>query len=624
MTNVLVMNRLKPIFAIIFCLLAIFRVSLAQEKVRNIAIFFPMNPSMPSYQNFLEGFQSALPAGSDYPTNLIIEYLDITRLRDETYVQHIVEMYNEKLKGNAVDLLITIPPFTYSLLEKYGFEALKTTPTIKVELDPPAEDSVPKGRFGNCTEMKISLRANETLEHAFHLFPSNRDVYIITGSSATDLYFAGLVRKNTVQFLPAHHFTFIDGLPLDSVVQRVRKIPSNGMVFIPIFLSDAKNNPFSTPEAIRLLSVYCKAPIFPMFDSFLKSKGGLGGFVLSYIYVGKEAGRIAVQILNGTKPSEINVNTASFYQYIYDWRELKRWKLTTSDKIPAGSIFYNHDPDFMRDHKWEIVVLIIIFLSETFLIVYLVKLNKRQKEITRQKDEAETLHRELVRQDRIATMAEMTASLSHELNQPLTAILYSAQAGKRFLNNDSLSPDQANEIFDNIIEDDKRAAGLISSVRSMMKLETREKERVNLNMVIQDTVGIFHAESVRQKIQIVLHLYPEPVFVFGDKIQLQQVLLNLMTNAGVAMEHVDADRKMLTIRQVADQKSVVVSVLDSGPGIDPAILERIFMPFVSSHETGFGIGLAVCQSIMVKHGGAIWAENVQDSGAEFSFRLLVV
>jgi hypothetical protein len=221
-------------------------------------------------------------------------------------------------------------------------------------------------------------------------------------------------------------------------------------------------------------------------------------------------------------------------------------------------------------------------------------------------------------------LAQLTASLSHELNQPLTAIQYSAQAGIRFLKSGALDPIQAEEILGNIIEDNKRAAGIISSIRSMMKIETREMENVNLNSLIEETINIFNAEALYQQIQIKRELQDDPVYVLGDKIQLQQVILNFMSNAVAAMEKTDPENKILEITQLAENGSVTISVRDSGSGIDKTIKEKIFQPFVTSKESGFGIGLAISKSIIEKHNGEIWADNIKDGGAEFSFKLKVI
>lgn len=257
----------------------------------------------------------------------------------------------------------------------------------------------------------------------------------------------------------------------------------------------------------------------------------------------------------------------------------------------------------------------------TFLIIYLFKLIIRQKAIGKQKTEAEDLYRVLVREERMMRMVELTASLSHELNQPLTAILYSAQAGDRFLESGKLDYNQAKEIFSNIIEDDKRAAALISSVKSLMKLENREKENVNISTLIQETLYIFHSEAIKQNIQVNYEQDHIPVFIFGDKIQIQQVILNFLFNAALAMESRDPGHRIVEISQKLSKGKVIVSVRDSGPGIDDAVKDKLFKAFVTTRSSGFGIGLAVSRSIIEKHNGTIWANNLPEGGAEFSFSL---
>jgi signal transduction histidine kinase len=616
--------KLRIYYLIYLLLLSTSLFSSPDKRIKTIAIFFPLNASMPSFQNLLEGFKSVISEDMDEPYNLMIEYLDIGRTMDEEYVRHIVELYNEKFKTHPIDVLITIPPFTYSVLKKYGLNALATSATIKLEMDPPIEEQLPSSVGGQTIEVKVGFRIGETMNHSFDLFPEYKKVYIISGSSLVDHYFMVLMEQSIKNFSSTRQFTFINKIGLDSMVQVARKIPSESIVFIPIFLSDVNKAPYSTPEAIRVISANCKAPVFPIFDSFIKTRGGFGGFVFSYMNLGKELGRAAREILNGKDVTKIRIDKGKIYNYFYDWKQLKKWNLEESDKIPAESIIFNKENDFIHEYRWQILFVLFVLITETFLIIYLITLNKRQKKIVRQKIETENLFLEMSREDRLSTMVELTASLSHELNQPLTAILYSAQAGKRFLETDKLDPEQAKEIFDNIIEDDKRAAGLISSVRSLMKLETREKDKVNLNAVIHETIKIFYPEAMKQNIKIAQKLHLEPVFVFGDKIQLQQVLLNLISNAAMAMENCDISNKTIEIHQLLEKKSVTVLVRDSGPGIDTSIKDKLFKPFVTSRISGFGIGLAVSRSIIEKHNGEIWADNIPAGGAEFSFKLPII
>ena len=238
--------------------------------------------------------------------------------------------------------------------------------------------------------------------------------------------------------------------------------------------------------------------------------------------------------------------------------------------------------------------------------------------------ETENMHRELIRTDRLSKMSTLTASLSHELYQPLAAIRFTAQAGKRYIQTGNLDMDRASRMFENILEDDIRATGIISSVKSLMKMETPEMVNVNLNALINETVNIIHTDAKKHKIKINIKFYRDPVFVFGDKIQLQQVLMNFIRNAVTAMEEINPEYRILEIILKQDKESVIVSVRDSGPGIDNAIKENLFKPFITTRKEGFGIGLTLCKSIIEKHNGKIWAENLPEGGTVFSFSLKVI
>jgi signal transduction histidine kinase/ABC-type uncharacterized transport system substrate-binding protein len=620
------MQRIKVIifsFLLFFLFLTPHEVY-SKGEIKTIVVFFSLNASLPAYQNILEGFRTSFKEDYKEPCNLLIEYLDIGRSEDNSYARSIIETYNEKFTDTKIDLLITVGPGIYPVLKKFGLRILDGTPTISIENSGfskrPESDRTNK----NLLEITLRYKINKTIQNAFRLFPKNKNVYVISGCSAVDHYYTTLFMEQAAGFKTGYNFVYVSDISLDSTLHLVKKLPGNCIVFVPIFLSDNKNIPYSTPEALSIISTCSYAPVFPIFDSFIKRKGVIGGCVFSYRKLGEEVGGAARKILNGEYPGNIVINENSFYQHIYDWQMLKKWKLADSPLIPANSICFNKPFDFFATYKWYFLGLLLFLMLETVLIIYLFRLNKMQKDVAMQKEETEQLYRVLVREDRLARMSELTASLSHELNQPLTAILYSAQAGMRFLESGRLDDKQAAEIFENIIEDAKRSGGLISSVRSLMKLETREMEKVNLNALVEESLTIFHSEADQLRITITQNLLDKPVFVFGDKIQIQQVLLNFMSNAALAMETGDPDHKIMTILQLLDKHTVTISVRDTGPGISPELTENLFKPFVTSRISGFGIGLALCKSIIEKHNGKIRAENLAHGGAEFCFTLKIV
>ena len=595
-----------------------------QEGVRTVVFFCAWNANNPSFQYIIEGFKTTFSEDSGLTYNLLAEYLDVSRLDNKDYAQDIIDLYNEKYKNIPIDLIITIGPSFYQDLQTLGLKALGSTPVITIFNEQLTNDTLVNPLKENLLSINFNFDLGKTLQTAFELFPENKNVYLISGITSTDKYFAEIVKKDTVDFSDTHDFVFVTGISIDSTLRVVEQVPQNSITFVVNYQMDSNGTSFSTPEVIGMVADHSVAPVFMFWDAFRTKRGGIGGYVFSYINVGEEVGIAARNILNGMSMKDVSINQDGFYHYAYDWQELKKWGLSNSKAIPEDSIFYYYDRSFIEEYKWYALGLILFLLGETLLIMYLFRLNRRQKEITRKMIETDSIYRKLVREDRFAKMTELTASLSHELNQPLTAVLFNAQAGKRFLRSGKLDPVIAEQVLDNIIEDSKRAGGIIGSVRNLMKLDQKEKEIIDMDAVIRETVSIIRNDTITQGIKLNVEYSAGPAFVLADKVQLQQVLLNIIRNAEIAMEDNVPGKKRLDIISYTSRDSVTVRVRDSGPGINSAIIEKIFNPFVTTRKDGSGIGLALSRSIMEAHNGSIRAANLPDGGAEFSFSLHLV
>jgi signal transduction histidine kinase len=327
--------------------------------------------------------------------------------------------------------------------------------------------------------------------------------------------------------------------------------------------------------------------------------------------------------LNGSDPASIKIGNRDIFEHIYDWRQLKRWGLAGSDLVPKGSRIMFEEVSFFKKFRIIIIATVIFLILQSLLIINLVRLNRKQKQVTAQLLEAENKYRVLIREDRVLRIGQLTASLSHELNQPLTAILSTAQAGIRFIDSNTLDPVLLQELFQNIVEDDKRTASILSSIRSMLKLEKREKERVNLNILVEEIINVYQGESVIKDIKLQMILPEQPVFILADPIQIQQVIMNLLQNAMQSFEKAQPGTRLVTIKEVVDKELVTVSVRDHGEGIADSVKDKLFNPFVTSKNEGTGIGLSISRSIIDDHQGRIWAENVPEGGAIFAFSLKV-
>ena len=236
--------------------------------------------------------------------------------------------------------------------------------------------------------------------------------------------------------------------------------------------------------------------------------------------------------------------------------------------------------------------------------------------------QAERSRQELAHFTRVSTIGELTASLAHELRQPLTGILTNAQAATRFLDSDS--PDLGelrNALFD-IIADDRRAAEAIERLRDMLRKGELRRTRLDLNEVIRSVTRLLGSDAVIRNVVLALELPATPVVVSGDRVQLEQVVLNLLLNAMEAMaEKPDGDRTIVVRSEASVNKAVQVTVQDAGTGLRRGIQERVFEPFFTTKPAGMGMGLSIAKSIVEAHGGTIWATNNSARGATFHFSL---
>jgi two-component system, cell cycle sensor histidine kinase and response regulator CckA len=246
------------------------------------------------------------------------------------------------------------------------------------------------------------------------------------------------------------------------------------------------------------------------------------------------------------------------------------------------------------------------------------------QDITEQKkEEVErfTARRELLRTERLLRMGELTASLAHELNQPLTSILCNAGAALVSIRSDRFDMVELTEILEDIVDDDKRAGDIIRSLRSMVTPGESEPELVAINDVLRQVVALFNSESIMRRIKVDMDFADPLPRVNIDRVQLQQVAINLMMNAADSMMNASKNRRIVIRTQMADDGGVLVAIRDFGSGIDEKDLAMIFEPFFTTKRSGLGMGLSLSRSIIEGHGGHIRAENNSDGGSTFCFDL---
>jgi signal transduction histidine kinase len=219
---------------------------------------------------------------------------------------------------------------------------------------------------------------------------------------------------------------------------------------------------------------------------------------------------------------------------------------------------------------------------------------------------------------------ELTASIAHEMNQPLGAILTNAETADEILNSPSPDIAELKDIVKDILQDDRRAGEVIRRMRSLLKRAPFEPKNIDLNDLVRETVEFLSALAIARRVELLSLITPDALPILGDRIQLQQVILNLVVNGIDAMKDTPTENRIIIIRTSRVENFAELSVLDHGPGISVDKFKTVFEPFYTSKAEGMGMGLSIARTIVEAHNGLIWAKNRDHGGASFQIRLPLV
>jgi C4-dicarboxylate-specific signal transduction histidine kinase len=229
---------------------------------------------------------------------------------------------------------------------------------------------------------------------------------------------------------------------------------------------------------------------------------------------------------------------------------------------------------------------------------------------------------ELAHANRVATMAQLTGSIAHEVNQPIAATVASAQAGLRWLARPSPDLDKVRQLLAQIVKNSTRASEIIHRIRDLIQKAAPRQDLLEINGPIREVIELTRAEAMKNRVSITADLADGLPPVCGDRVQLQQVMLNLIVNAIDALNGVgESARDLLISTETTEAGGVLVTVRDSGPGLGAEPSERVFEAFYTTKAAGMGMGLAICRSIIEAHGGRMWASANEPRGAVFQFTL---
>ncbi|NKQ75579.1 sensor histidine kinase, partial [Rhizobium ruizarguesonis] len=307
-----------------------------------------------------------------------------------------------------------------------------------------------------------------------------------------------------------------------------------------------------------------------------------------------------------------------------EWRD--RDARTVAELKTIGSV-QPFEKEYFRKDGTRLPVLIggaLLEESRNEGVSFVLDLTERRQAEEALRESEEALREALVQlahANRVATMGQLTASIAHEVNQPLAASLTNAQAALRWLGTHPPNLEEVTQALGRIVDNANRAGDVIGRIRALVKKEPPRKGQFDLNEAIRHVIALTGSEVLRQGVTLQTELAMSLPSVEGDRVQLQQVILNLIMNAIEAMSGNDEERELLISTETEASGGVVVGVRDSGPGLDPQAMDRLFEAFYTTKSSGMGMGLTICRSIIEAHGGRMWATANEPRGAVFLFTL---
>ena len=551
---------------------------------------------------------------STNPVVFSSEYLDASHFSGKEHFRVFQNYIGKKYTANDLDLVLAFPSQDYTLAGELPDALFPAVPVVFVavnEMDAPLEIS----KLG-VTGIVQRFDIRGTLGLIKRLQPDTRRVVVIGGSTPTDRATLGRIAEAS-QSLEGVQFEFWTNRPVAELPGLVRSLPEGTVILLGSILRDVTGQTYYTPQVAQMLAPQASVPVY-VLGGWSLGTGALGGSVVDPEDLGARAGQLALRVLAGADPENIPIDVATKGTPMVDWRAIKRLDIKES-RVPAGTIIRFRPETLWDEHRDLILILLAVFLAQAATITGLLM---QRRERLRAEAEIMNQRTELAHVTRVSTMGQLTSTLAHELNQPLGAILRNAEAAEIFLQKEKPDLEEIRAILADIRKDDRRAGHVISRMRSLLKRRSLELKSLDIAELLEEAISLAQPDARARRVFLTLQLREKLPAVRGDRVHLQQVLLNLILNGMDSMAGVAASQRLLTVSAKTNkEKNVEVSVSDTGAGIATDKIERLFEPFFTTKTNGMGMGLAISQTIIEAHGGKIWGGNNETRGAVFFFTL---
>lgn len=462
----------------------------------------------------------------------------------------------------------------------------------------------------------ISFDLPGTVDLAMKLQPEAKRLLLIIGTASYDRLWQELAPQQLAAYRERLEIEMSAGWSLDEIKRIVAGLKSDTIVVFLSLYQDGSDRVYSQSQSAGELSKSSRVPIYAV-NPYRIGDGAIGGSVVNWAGQKRAIGDIARRLLAGEPASSIDHPAPVPAVCRIDWRRVEHWKIS-ANRIPENcEILFREPPFWVRYRTVTVLIALILLLQATVIGLLL-----RQRHVRRQAQvQAERQRVELTHASRLAVVGELSASIAHEINQPLSAIHMNASVAEDMLNSASPPIDELKEILGDIRRDDERATEVIKKLRELLQKRPIEMRQLDINETLNGVLQFLSVTARHRDLFIRTELGAGLPPIRGDRVQLQQVVMNLVMNAFEAMVDNPPDRQTLTVRSRENSEGwIEVSVSDSGHGVPADAVTALFDPFFTTKPEGMGLGLSISRTIVQAHGGRIWVET-KPEGATFRFTL---
>lgn len=524
--------------------------------------------------------------------------------------------YLKSLFGNrAIDLVIAIGSPAANFLQRYRQQLFPSTPELLTLVEQNRVTAL--GLRANQVAVPYSGRDRTAIDNILRVRPRTKSLVVVMGNSPIERDSLEELSVAAQAFRGRLTVTLLNGArTFDELLKRISTLPPRSAIYYELFFPDIDGSPTDEFTAFSRVHAVANAPLFSLMGEYF-GKGIVGGPMIFFDDYARQTASVAGRILSGEPLSDIKTPLIHASTPKFDARELTRWGINEA-RLPPGSDIEYLEPTPWQQYRWQIVLAVGLIILQALLILRLLYEHQRRRNAEM---EAHQRLLELARMNRRSAAGELSASIAHELNQPLTAILANTEAAEV---SRSVRPtaQELRELVADIKHDALRATEVIKRLRRMLADIPFEPQEIDLNETIRETIEFLSNQALARRVTLSTELALQLPRIVGDRVQLQQVVLNLVLNALDAMGNVNGRERTIVARTaLLNDVSAEVSIEDTGLGIADNRLEQIFEPFFTTKKGGMGMGLSIVRTIVESHGGQIWAENRNAGGAIFRFTL---